>query len=103
MDPPRPQACAPFTHLTLTGGAIGCGPPMALGAALALQAGLEGGGGRKCSNEGRNARGCEGRSGPFLQEMEAQGCGGGGGGTGVPRRRVINLQADGSAMYSLQV
>lgn len=27
--------CPPFAHLTLTGGAIGCGPPLALGAALA--------------------------------------------------------------------
>lgn len=31
----RPQGCPPFTHLTLTGGAIGSGLPMALGAALA--------------------------------------------------------------------
>lgn len=45
----------PFSHLTLTGGAIGFGPPAALGAAVAC-----------------------------------------------PGRRVINLQADGSAMYSLQ-
>ncbi|KIY96436.1 acetolactate synthase I/II/III large subunit [Monoraphidium neglectum] len=49
------KGCPPFSHLTITGGAIGCGPPMALGAALAC-----------------------------------------------PGRRVINLQADGSAMYSLQ-
>jgi hypothetical protein len=53
--PPK-QGCPPFSHLTITGGAIGCGPPMALGAALA-----------------------------------------------APGRRVINLQADGSAMYTLQV
>lgn len=45
----------PFTHLTLTGGAIGAGPPLALGAALAS-----------------------------------------------PGRQVINLQADGSAAYTLQ-
>ena len=49
------HGCPPFSHLTLTGGAIGCGPPMSVGAALA----------------------CEGRT-------------------------VINFQADGSAMYSLQ-
>ncbi|KAG2438886.1 hypothetical protein HYH02_010683 [Chlamydomonas schloesseri] len=30
------KGCPPFTHLTLTGGAIGSGPPLALGAALAL-------------------------------------------------------------------
>lgn len=45
----------PFTHCTLTGGAIGSGPPLAVGAAVAC-----------------------------------------------PSRRVINFQADGSAMYSLQ-
>jgi len=45
----------PYSHLTLTGGAIGMGMPVALGAALA-----------------------------------------------APERRVINLQADGSAMYTLQ-
>ncbi|KAL6753211.1 thiamine diphosphate-binding protein [Haematococcus lacustris] len=50
------KGCPTFTHMTLTGGAIGSGPPMALGAALAC-----------------------------------------------PGRRVINLQADGSAMYSVQV
>ncbi|KAK9806179.1 hypothetical protein WJX72_004533 [[Myrmecia] bisecta] len=44
-----------FSHLTLTGGAIGCGPPLAVGAAIAC-----------------------------------------------PERIVLNLQADGSAMYSLQ-
>jgi len=49
------QSSPPFSHLTLTGGAIGFGPPAALGAAVAC-----------------------------------------------PGRRVINLQADGSAMYSLQ-
>ncbi|KAJ9533487.1 hypothetical protein QJQ45_026522 [Haematococcus lacustris] len=49
------KGCPTFTHMTLTGGAIGSGPPMALGAALAC-----------------------------------------------PGRRVINLQADGSAMYSVQ-
>ena len=49
------QNSPPFSHLTLTGGAIGFGPPAALGAAVAC-----------------------------------------------PGRRVINLQADGSAMYSLQ-
>jgi acetolactate synthase-1/2/3 large subunit len=52
----RLQGCPPFSHLTLTGGAIGSGPPLALGAAVAC-----------------------------------------------PGRRVINLQADGSAMYTLQV
>ena len=46
--------CPPFSHLVTTGGAIGSGPPTALGAAIAC-----------------------------------------------PGRRVINLQADGSAMYSL--
>ena len=44
-----------FTHLALTGGAIGMGPPCAVGAAVAC-----------------------------------------------PARRVINLQADGSGLYSLQ-
>ena len=29
------QGCPPFSHLTLTGGAIGSGPPMAVGAAVA--------------------------------------------------------------------
>lgn len=47
--------CPPFSHLTLTGGAIGCGPPLAVGAAVAC-----------------------------------------------PDRVVINLQADGSGMYSAQ-
>lgn len=51
-----PQGCPRFSHLTLTGGAIGSGPPMSVGAAVAC-----------------------------------------------PGRQVINLQADGSAMYSLQV
>ncbi len=50
------QGCPQFSHLCLTGGAIGSGPPMAVGAAVAC-----------------------------------------------PDKRVINLQADGSAMYSLQV
>ena len=45
----------PYSHLTLTGGSIGMGMPVALGAALA-----------------------------------------------APDRRVINIQADGSAMYTLQ-
>lgn len=49
------RCCPPFSHLTLTGGAIGCGIPLALGAAVAC-----------------------------------------------PGRVVINLQADGSGMYSLQ-
>lgn len=49
------RSAAPFTHLTITGGAIGCGPPMALGAAVAS-----------------------------------------------PGRRVVNLQADGSGLYTLQ-
>ena len=47
--------CPPFSHLTLTGGAIGNGPPLALGCAVAC-----------------------------------------------PDRQVINFQADGSGMYSLQ-
>jgi thiamine pyrophosphate-dependent acetolactate synthase large subunit-like protein len=50
------SACPPFSHLTLTGGAIGSGPPLAVGAAVAC-----------------------------------------------PNRRVINIQADGSGLYSLQV
>eukprot|EP00798_Chlamydomonas_sp_ICE-L_P013924 gene13924-19854_t len=50
------KGCPPFTHLTLTGGAIGCGPPMAVGAAIAAG----------------------------------------------PNKYVINLQADGSAMYTIQ-
>lgn len=50
------KGCPSFTHLTLTGGAIGCGPAMSVGAAIAC-----------------------------------------------PDRVVINIQADGSAMYSLQV
>ena len=49
------QGCPPFSHLSLTGGAIGCGPPLAVGAAVAC-----------------------------------------------PHRVVINFQADGSAMYSIQ-
>jgi acetolactate synthase I/II/III large subunit len=49
------HGCPSFSHMTLTGGAIGCGPPLALGAAIAC-----------------------------------------------PNRIVINIQADGSAMYSLQ-
>ncbi|WIA19312.1 hypothetical protein OEZ85_003945 [Tetradesmus obliquus] len=49
------KGCPPFSHLCLTGGAIGSGPPMATGAAVA-----------------------------------------------APGRQVINLQADGSAMYTLQ-
>ncbi|GAX84714.1 hypothetical protein CEUSTIGMA_g12136.t1 [Chlamydomonas eustigma] len=47
--------CAPFSHLTLTGGSIGSGPALSVGAAVAC-----------------------------------------------PDRLVINLQADGSAMYTLQ-
>ena len=46
----------PFSHLSLTGGSIGIGPPMAVGAAVAC-----------------------------------------------PDRTVINFQADGSGMYTLQV
>ena len=49
------QGCPPFSHLALTGGAIGCGPPLSVGAAIAC-----------------------------------------------PHRQVINLQADGSGMYSVQ-
>ncbi|GAB4823280.1 hypothetical protein N2152v2_010326 [Parachlorella kessleri] len=49
------KGCPPFSHLTLTGGAIGCGPPLALGAAIAC-----------------------------------------------PDRTVINFQADGSGLYSVQ-
>jgi len=49
------QGCPQFSHLSLTGGAIGCGPPLSVGAALAC-----------------------------------------------PERQVINLQADGSCMYSIQ-
>lgn len=49
------NGCPHFSHLSLTGGAIGMGPPLAAGAALAC-----------------------------------------------PDRCVIDLQADGSAMYSLQ-
>lgn len=49
------QGCPQFSHLSLTGGAIGCGPPLSVGAALAC-----------------------------------------------PERQVINLQADGSCMYSVQ-
>lgn len=49
------KGCPPFSHLALTGGAIGCGPPLSVGAAIAC-----------------------------------------------PERRIINIQADGSAMYSLQ-
>jgi hypothetical protein len=50
------QACPAYTYLTVTGGSIGNGPPMALGAAIAC-----------------------------------------------PSSTVINLQADGSGMYTLQV
>ncbi|KAG2498464.1 hypothetical protein HYH03_003718 [Edaphochlamys debaryana] len=85
------QGCPPFTHLTLTGGAIGSGPPMALGAAIALAQEAEAEGG---SPEGSEA---------------GTGAGGGAAGGGAQlarrrwrRRRVINFQADGSAMYSLQ-
>ena len=49
------QGCPRFSHLALTGGAIGCGPPLSVGAAIAC-----------------------------------------------PDRQVINLQADGSGMYSVQ-
>lgn len=49
------QGCPQFSHLSLTGGAIGCGTPLSVGAALAC-----------------------------------------------PERQVINLQADGSCMYSVQ-
>ncbi|DBA73562.1 TPA: hypothetical protein ACH3X2_009803 [Trebouxia sp. C0005] len=49
------KGCPRFSHLTLTGGAIGSGPPLAVGAAIAC-----------------------------------------------PDRPVINIQADGSAMYALQ-
>eukprot|EP00756_Hemistasia_phaeocysticola_P034663 Hpha_TRINITY_DN16535_c0_g2::TRINITY_DN16535_c0_g2_i1::g.135194::m.135194/K01652/E2.2.1.6L, ilvB, ilvG, ilvI; acetolactate synthase I/II/III large subunit len=49
------QGCPSFTHLTLTGGSIGQGPPLAVGCAVAC-----------------------------------------------PERRVINFQADGSGMYTLQ-
>ena len=49
------KGCPAFSHLALTGGAIGCGPPLAVGAAIAC-----------------------------------------------PNRQVINFQADGSCMYSLQ-
>ena len=31
------QDCPPFTHMTLTGGSIGIGPPLSLGAAVALR------------------------------------------------------------------
>jgi len=47
--------CPPFSHLTLTGGAIGIGPPLSVGVAVAC-----------------------------------------------PDRQVINFQADGSAMYTMQ-
>lgn len=50
------QGCPCYDQLCLTGGAIGSGPPMSVGAAVA-----------------------------------------------APDRQVINLQADGSAMYTLQV
>jgi len=49
------KGCPHFSHLCLTGGAIGCGPPLSVGAAIAC-----------------------------------------------PQRVVINLQADGSALYSAQ-
>ena len=52
---PATQGAAPHDWLQITGGAIGCGIPLATGAAV-----------------------------------------------GAPGRRVVNLQADGSAMYSLQ-
>ena len=52
---PATQAAAPHDWLQLTGGAIGCGIPLATGAAV-----------------------------------------------GAPGRRVVNLEADGSAMYTLQ-
>lgn len=75
------QGCPPFLHLTLTGGAIGSGPPMALGAAVALAAAEEAGIGDGTRTGGRGAA-----ANPSYG-----------------RRRVINLQADGSAMYTLQV
>eukprot|EP00983_Pelagomonas_calceolata_P054245 1143628-Pelagomonas_calceolata.AAC.5 len=53
---PNLQGCPKFTHLAITGGAIGSGPALSLGASLAS-----------------------------------------------PGKRVINIQADGSAMYGLQV
>ena len=52
---PGTEGAAPHDWLQITGGAIGCGIPLATGAAV-----------------------------------------------GAPGRRVVNLQADGSAMYSLQ-
>jgi acetolactate synthase-1/2/3 large subunit len=52
---PFSEGCPAFSHLTLTGGSIGSGPPLALGASVAC-----------------------------------------------PDRLVINLQADGSCLYSLQ-
>jgi acetolactate synthase-1/2/3 large subunit len=66
---PASSSCAPFSQLLLTGGAIGAGPPLALGAAAAL----------RC-----------------LEEEQDE--------TAAPRRRrvVLNLQADGSLMYSPQ-
>lgn len=79
------QGCPPFVHLTITGGAIGCGPPLALGAALAAQAQAA------------------------AAEVAATGAGAGAGARpaaaagAAAGRRVINLQADGSAMYTLQV
>ncbi|KAG2443900.1 hypothetical protein HXX76_002240 [Chlamydomonas incerta] len=81
------KGCPPFTHLTLTGGAIGSGPPLALGAALAL-----------LQQQAQEAH--------TQQATPAAAAAAGGGaspGGGRSRsRRVINLQADGSAMYSLQ-
>jgi acetolactate synthase-1/2/3 large subunit len=60
----------PFTQLLLTGGAIGAGPPLSLGAAAALR---------------------------LLREQEERRSAG-----SAPLRVVINLQADGSLLYSPQ-
>ncbi|KXZ51227.1 hypothetical protein GPECTOR_13g714 [Gonium pectorale] len=94
------QGCPPFVHLTLTGGAIGSGPPMALGAAVALaaseQTAKDVAAGAVATGSGSgDATAATGASAAAAAAAPASAASG-------RRRRVINLQADGSAMYSLQ-
>jgi hypothetical protein len=92
------QGCPAFVHLTLTGGAIGSGPPLALGAAVALAVAAEQhSSSSSSSNSNRQAsRGISSTAAAAAAAAAPDVA-------AATRRRVINLQADGSAMYSLQV
>ncbi|GIL62820.1 hypothetical protein Vafri_16971 [Volvox africanus] len=79
------KGCPPFVHLTLTGGAIGSGPPMALGAAVALAAASA----LPSPKQDTGSAAATAAAAASVGQVNN-------------RRRVINLQADGSAMYSLQ-